>query len=143
MKVTYKEISDASGVSEGKVKTDVRRSKLDTEDLRSVCGYVMANLLLCGIERVSGMVKAEAIIPAEGSGVTWNPATGEIYSLDEPVIVMGSEIESRFNDFEEMVIGRIMGSGKSRKVAENQIKAMREHVGVDRLGEDHMEELGL
>ena len=65
MNISRMEISKAAGISVGKVKNDVYRGKLDVCDLSSVVGYVMVHLMSRGIERISGIIDAEAVIPME------------------------------------------------------------------------------
>ena len=129
MSFSRAEISDAGMVSRKKVDKDVERGNLDPGSLASVAGYVMAGRLSAGgIEAITGLVPE----------FSREPDSTPVNSSDEPLV--SSEL---WSGMELMIMKRIEASGKSRKVAESQIKVMREHVGVDRLGEEHMEELGL
>lgn len=133
MKMTMIEVSEASGVSVGKVKMDVSRGKLDITSLRDVCGYVVACLLMQGVERVCGMVPAEAIIPV-GAGVG---------SVSDVVLCALEYPAEQWTASELAAIAFMITSKRmSKTVAEGQIVAARESLGVETISEDDAAELG-
>lgn len=135
MKLTMIEVSEASGVSVGKVKMDVSRGKLDIGSLRDVCGYVVACLLMQGVERVCGMVPAEAIIPVgAGAGSVPEGKAVAVRALEHPA--------KQWTASELAAIAFMMKSGTSKVAAECRIVKARENLGVESISEDDAAELG-
>jgi len=151
MKVTQKELSEAAGISLSKVKTDVSRGRLDMEDLREVSGYVVSHLMLGGIERVVGLLRAESVIPvgppvgAPVGDFRGGPMDAVVHDeIDPREIIPDNDWQTpKWGEFEEEFMMGKMRTGLDRKVAERGVVSWRKEAGVEMLEREDAEGLGI
>ena len=131
MKISRQELADAAMVSVDVVRKAEKSGRVDIENAVSIAGYIVLGRISSG--GLSSMNGASPE-PAVRSGVENFPVSETVEAQSELPLWSGTEI---------VVLRAIEASGKTRKQAEAQVRKMREAVCAERLGEEHLEELGL
>ena len=125
IRMTAEKIAEAAMVGVAKVKKDITKGKLDSESLKDIVRYVQGHRMLAG-----GL--------AVWDGVMFCVAEAE----DKPLLV-DEPAESLWGGAELMVMREMIKHGRTKKEAEAAVKKMRAELGVQTLGIEDLEGLGI
>ena len=141
LKLTAEKIAEVAMVGVAKVKKDISKGKLDSDSLVYIVRYIQGHRMLAGGLRVWDGVMGNVAKPTNDTSEKRDVHETDFVNIPKNRIELCEN--GLFSGTEIVVLRAIEASGKKRKHAEAQVRKMREAVCAERLGEDHLEELGL